>query len=374
MARDDTVRRIMLNPSAVDPTMPKGFPQARRYAIFAPMFSLFTIIALLGAAPSPAQVAFLSGTCPADLCVYVHDAATGQNARVGRGQADGAPVWSPDGAWIAFETFEGARRVIALVRPDGTDARLLPCASDWNTHPAWAPGSNALVYIAGALESARPVVFDLDTGTETSWGGEQRGLIQAVWAGKDSLLAVGLQPSKGRLATEVFQVSETAVVPLLRGLVSSKSRYAIHAIEAKPGLDGLCFESNDGGDREIYAVLSARRRGLIDVSNHRAADWNPRWAPNGKWIAFESFRGGRRGVYRVNVDTVLVQPVCVGPNFDAWAPSWSSKGDRLAYVSTESGAPLVYTSDARGGQKSAGIGAGALNDAPAIRPEKGGRK
>jgi Tol biopolymer transport system component len=84
------------------------------------------------------------------------------------------------------------------------------------------------------------------------------------------------------------------------------------------------------------------RRGITDVSNHREADWNPVWSRDDKWIAFESFRGGRRGVYRLFPDTARVFPVATAGEYDCWAPAWSPDSDWLAYVSMASGRPQIH--------------------------------
>lgn len=53
------------------------------------------------------------------------------------------PVWSPDGEWIAFTKTEKGQFYIGLMRPDGTEERLI--ASGFLVEgPTWAPNSHVL--------------------------------------------------------------------------------------------------------------------------------------------------------------------------------------------------------------------------------------
>lgn len=58
------------------------------------------------------------------------------------------PVWSPNGAWIAYGDPGGA---LTVVRPDGADRRVV--AGDAFDHE-WAPDSGALTYVTGSREGA----------------------------------------------------------------------------------------------------------------------------------------------------------------------------------------------------------------------------
>lgn len=92
---------------------------------------------------------------------------SGQEARV----EDSAPVWSPDGGWIAFtRKVAGASmgKQIWLMRPDGSEARYL--TNDTDIHhglPEWSPDSRYLLYQRYPLKElgAQPSVWLLDTQT-----------------------------------------------------------------------------------------------------------------------------------------------------------------------------------------------------------------
>ncbi len=58
--------------------------------------TFFMLNACILASPS-GQIAYISGVDPSSHCVSVVDVAAGSVQRVGHGERDGAPVWSPNG-------------------------------------------------------------------------------------------------------------------------------------------------------------------------------------------------------------------------------------------------------------------------------------
>lgn len=334
------------------------------------MLTLTCLIALVSAGSLDGQVAFLSGDTVESRCVSVLDLATDGVTLIGFAGADGPPRWSPDGKWIAFETRTQAGRGIAVVRPDGTERTLLKTAQPWNLNPRWAPDSMHLAYSAGQGPTGLQhgiVVQDIAAGTEQSWGGGRKGLMRPVWLkGKrllamlapreadepteeelalfaewpeHSLLAVGLVTDGKRSSTDIFALSHA------KALAMPMPGYVEWAVEASSGGKRAVFESNDGGDREIFVVST---KGLVDISNHRAADWNPVWAADRSQFAFESFRSGRRGVYRAFHKTPNAFPVAVSGEHDNWSPSWSPDSESLVFVSDRTGNPEIFMCGKRG--------------------------
>lgn len=336
--------------------------------------SLITFAICCAHAASPSgRIAYLSGTEQEDLCVCVLDLATGETVRVGEGARDGAPVWSPDGAWIAFPSHGAEGMGIRLVQPYGSERRSPVHAHAWNQAPRWAPDARRLAYTAddGKGFDSVIVVYDLGANSETVWGGGRTGLSRPVWISgmkllntllhleqsqrgnariasnlvddinrSGALLAIGLIGEPGKYSSDIFLVTESGSVPLVPPEMNPGT-YFDWSAETNAKGSMIAFESNDGGDREIFVFSSSGRK---DVSNHREADWNPVWSPKGNWLAFESFRTGRRSILRVFPETIRVQPVAQTEDADNWSPAWSPDGGRLAFVSDRSGNPDIWLS------------------------------
>jgi Tol biopolymer transport system component len=333
------------------------------------------------------EIAVVVGADQDTQRVGVYDVGAGKLTLVGPGNCDGAPIWSPDGSRLAFHTKEEGKLGIYVCYADGSNAKRLAHAHPWNQDPRWSADGKRLAYTVGIEDGPATgvAVYDLANDTETFWGGEQKGLMRPVFLpntnlllalkpddtekafddpvaagllgealGADSvgtLLSLGIVGA-GKLSTEIFVVTPgfaLPVLPLVPGGGNS-ARYAEWQAEPNAKGDRIAFESNSGGDREIFVL---GKRGVSNVTNQSAADWAPTWAPDGRTLAFESFRSGRRGVYRVFTDTVRVLPVVVLENADAFAPAWAPDGKSLACTSTETGEARVCLVDVKSGKRTA---------------------
>ncbi|MBI3117639.1 MAG: PD40 domain-containing protein, partial [Candidatus Hydrogenedentes bacterium] len=366
------------------------------------------VLAALAAAPE-GQIAYVSGTEQQDQRVCVLDLATGEGRPVGVGASDGAPAWSPDGARIAYHSKADPGLVIRVVNADGSGDMALPHQYGWNHHPQWSTDGcgravcknkicgRYLLYTAeeGSGLDSRIMVYDTQSQTESPWAGGREGMMRPVWLptldltrakhleeitweGVDTpalmqelesvggVLAVGVAQAETLLSTEVLLATASQAVPLLRLLTEESERYVEWAITPDRDAHRIAFESNDGGNREIFVL---HKKGLTNVTNHRAADWNPVWGPSGEWLAFESFREGRQGVYRVFPDTALVLKVDASPDYSAWHPVWSPDSQWVLYVNTASGDPELYVTEVQTGDRRRLTNHVGIDDAPAWRPE-----
>lgn len=359
------------------------------------MISLL-VFTLLAAAPE-GEVAFVGGEPGAPARVHIISIPGGAPRAIGPEHVLDAPAWSPDGTRIAFTVEAGGGSRIYLCTAEGKEGRLIDHAQRNNREPVWSPDGTRIAYTAGTGLDAEIVVASAESGVETVWGGGRTSLMHPIWVEHSlldriferlgtggrpdflpavvsadpvtsgaTIVAVGLVGTPGALTTDLFFVSESEAIAFMDDLQPSDGVYEEFAPAATR--DALAFESNDGGDREIFVLT---RRGAWDISNDPAADWRPVWSPDGKWIAFESFRRGTRGIFRCHQRSSRVLRVVADDAADCWGAAWSPDSEWIAYATDKEGAPSVWVTHASGDEEPVRLSPEGMTAAmPAWRPAK----
>jgi Tol biopolymer transport system component/predicted Ser/Thr protein kinase len=207
---------------------------------------------------------------------------------------DLAPAFSPDGTRIAF-TSSRDRQGVYLMDRDGRNVRRL-CADGHN--PAWSPDGEEI-----ALAEDR--IFDYE------------GRI----FGHSRLFVVNVRTGVSRQIT-----GGDAVQP----------NWSPH------GTRIAYWGAHKGGRLDIWTVATAGADGApgaatpVAVTEDSAADWNPVWSRDGKYLYFLSNRGGSMNLWRAPMDepsgrvTGAIEPVTL-PSARCQHMSFSADGRSLIY-------------------------------------------
>jgi serine/threonine protein kinase len=171
------------------------------------------------------------------------------------------PAFSPDGERIAFRSDRDGGGLFVMGRTGDSVRRL----TRGGFQPAWFPDGQRLVYAS------------LDVSSPYARGG-----------GLSELWTVDLGGGEPRRV-----LAGDAVQPRVS---PDGRRIAFWAMPATA--DGRGFAS---ADRDIWTVAadgSDPRR----MTSGAATDWNPVWAPDGRWLYFLSNRAGTMNLWRVSAD------------------------------------------------------------------------
>jgi TolB protein len=209
-------------------------------------------------------------------------------------ELDDWPDWSPDGNRITFQRYVGGKPEIFVMKADGSQQINLTNnpASDYN--PAWSPD-----------------------GTQIAFSSNRAGGALQIWV----MNADG---------TGAIQLTNTPELNSSPAWSSDGSRIA--------------FESTRDGQREIY-IMNANGTGQTRLT-FTGNNYGPDWSPDGGQIALSS----GDGIWVINVDgTHLTQlTVNVGPMIFDHHPQWSPDGRYILFDSKRGGNQDLWVMNADG--------------------------
>ena len=362
------------------------------------------------AAPDGRSVAFRSDR-DGKARIWLKQLATGTEVPLTEGPADDLPQFSPDGSTVLFTRFSGARasvfrvpllggeprRVIddaveAVSSPDGQQIAFL------RSHPA-APGKTAAVSlmlarsdggapraiarfesvgglgprfspdgrkialifngVAGGSFSLRLV--DVATGSVESVD-EPAGSIRPwapIWTPDGRLVFARGQTTAGTLAGStgrlVVMDPRTRQAAAVFASPDSLGRLALLApgrlvVEQQTFRQNVVEWAGSGGPRRL--------------SHGRAADRQPVYTPDGRWVVFSSDRAGNLDLWAAAVDTGELRQLTDDPA-DDWDPGIGRDG-HLYWSSNRSGKFEIWTAegDGSGARQLTRDGEDAENPAP----------
>ena len=256
----------------------------------------------------------VTAICLSTVCL----AATVPSARTdvsGPSSVDSAPIAfasQRDGNWEIY-VMDGVRQVQRLTRRDVEDR-----------FPVWSP-------------DGAQIAFGSQVGADWGWelwvmdaaGTRQRRLFSRIvaksargWCRDNKRIAFAAE-SNGNVDIYSVDVATGAVIRL------SSSPGEDREPSWSPDCQHLAFSSMRDGNAEIY-VVRADGREAHRLTNHAASDDSPVWSPDGSAIAFVSDRGDAKDLYMARPDGQGVQRLTTGVGVTKDASRWSPDGSRIA--------------------------------------------
>jgi TolB protein len=107
----------------------------------------------------------------------------------------------------------------------------------------------------------------------------------------------------------------------------------------------IVFVSDRDGNDELY-MMDYDGQNQTRLTFNTIRDYTPAWSPDGKKIAYTSYKNLNAGLYILDLEAGKVSPVSTrGTNY---SPSYSPDGKRLAFCSTMDGNTEIYIATADG--------------------------
>ena len=210
--------------------------------------------------------------------------------------------WSPDGKWIAWGAMAGGNYDIWIEPAAGGERIRLTTDPGWDRVPRWSPDGRKLLFASNR---------------NGAWN---------LW----TIEPFRLQRKPVRITSD-----EDDLVPP-------------HALPASWSPDGreIVFASQRR-NRELWVIPSGggeKRRLLPD--GYYGSD--PDWSPDGKWIAYNSDRGGWSEIWAVPVSGGAVRKV-TSLQQKSYNASWSPGGRWIAFCSKGAGDFQLWAAPFAGG-------------------------
>ncbi len=103
----------------------------------------------------------------------------------------------------------------------------------------------------------------------------------------------------------------------------------------------IAYTSYRRGAPKIF--ISNIYQGTLDepTKDSPGQSWLPAWSPDGTRIAFSSTRDGNSEIYVANRDGSNVRRLTNSPAIDS-TPTWSPTGNQIAFTSDRTGTPQIY--------------------------------
>jgi Tol biopolymer transport system component len=238
---------------------------------------------------------------------------------------DGSPAWSPDGKRIAFYSERDGNAEIYVMDADGSGVTRLTNTKADEGYPAWSPDGRTITF-----DSDRDGNFDVFAMNAD--GSNVRPLtrnpardVSASWS-PDGSTIVFMSDRDGGF--DAYEAAPDAAAPAARITRTGTTWFPVFSP------DGTTLAFHVG--RDVHTMPSAGgevRRLTTDPAN----GMYPSWSPDGKRIAFMSWRNGKTELFTMHADGSNQATLVSMDRGDAIDPRWSPDGSTIAFVQMPDG-------------------------------------
>jgi Tol biopolymer transport system component len=318
--------------------------------------------------PDGAEIAFLRATASGHLEVWKTPAKGGSESRIADLRVPSGNVpglsWSSDGAWLASAELRPQDDFLRLVliAPRSGEKKVYRDSQEKVSylHPAFSPDGHRLAYVKSLDVGVNDVfVADISAGTERQVTFDHAPVYGLAWdpGGRDLIMSSQREGTRWSLWK----------MPLGRGKARRLTEGSAESIYPAVSPDGrLLVFSRRVEDINIWR----RNAASLDMAD-AGQPWlassglnsSPQFSPDGSKVAFRSNRTGPSEIWVAENDGHLARQLTHVGGALTGSPHWSPDGKWLAFDSRMSGNSDIFIMGAGGGEVrrlTMGSGAGVV--------------
>jgi TolB protein len=256
------------------------------------------------------------------------------------------PTWSPDGKELAF-AMKGS---IWRIRLGESTARELVAEQGYASQPAWSPDGRWIVYTSDWNEQIHLRLLDLRTGAtvaltsgnsinvEPEWSpdGTRVAYVSTVPNGNYNIYIMPLRDGRAGAAEMITRDFELKPPTVYYG----KWALHIHPTWTRDGKELIFISNRDNkhGSGGFYRMKaepgSAMQRFYYEETTWKA---RPTLSPDAAKLVYSSYLGRQwQQLWAMPPQGGDIFPLTYG-EFDRTSPRWSPNGNRIAFISNETG-------------------------------------